>query len=49
MFDREGWSVLRHPYCLTLLNAAIDDTAQPVMASHPPNGTFDDHLFRTDD
>ena len=49
VFDREGWSVLRHPYCLTSLNAAIDDAAQPVAASHPPDGTFDDRLFRTDD
>ncbi|PGF14419.1 hypothetical protein CP556_21395 [Natrinema sp. CBA1119] len=49
VFDREGWSVLRHAYCLTALNAAIDDAAQPVAARHLPEGTFDDRLFWTED
>lgn len=48
VFDREGWSVLRHTYCKGSLNASID-ADQPVTASHPPDGEFDDRLFRTDD
>lgn len=48
VFDREGWSVLRDSYCLSSLNAAID-ADQPVHARHPPDGTFDDRLFQTDE
>ncbi|UHQ98267.1 hypothetical protein HYG81_19515 (plasmid) [Natrinema zhouii] len=48
MFDREEWSILRDPYCLSSLNAAIDAN-QPVTARHLPNGEFDDRLFQTDD
>lgn len=48
VFDREEWSILRDPYCLCSLNAAIDAN-QPVTARNPPNGDFDYRLFQTDD
>lgn len=47
--DREGWAVLRHPYCKSSLNARVDDADEPLSTARPSSAAFDERLFETDE
>ncbi|QCW05274.1 hypothetical protein [Natrinema pallidum] len=47
--ERDGWYSLRHPYCKSSLNAVVDDADEPVSTHRPPDDTFDERLFETDE